>query len=86
MINSFLVKLWLLLNSDSSKKMKHIKTTRLYEEFILLTLEVGHQEYCQGTMSNTTLGTYGIAQVRAFYAKYYVFANKLTEKPSLKLI
>lgn len=38
------------------------------------------------SMSNTTLGTYGIAQVRAFYAKYYVFANKLTEEPSLKLI
>ena len=42
MINSFLVKLWLLLNRDSMKKMKHIKTTRLYEEFILLMLDIKH--------------------------------------------
>ena len=42
MINSFLVKLWLLLNRDSMKKMRHIKTTRLYEEFILLMLDIKH--------------------------------------------
>jgi len=61
------------------KKMKHIKTTRLYEEFILLMLDIKH------IVKEDKLFIF-LWVIRAFCAKYYVFAYKLTEKPPLKLI
>ena len=51
------------------KKMRHIKTTRLYEEFILLMLDIKHivkeDKLFIFLWVIQPLGTYGIARVRA---------------------